>query len=538
MHEWLADVLTGGNRTLSGETISPSSAMGLSAYYAAIRAISEDCGKLPLLLYQRLDAGGKKRLVNDPIYRLIHDEPNPEMSSQTFRETLTQHAMGWGGGFAEIQLRGDRPVALWPLDPARVRLERDKQSRKLRYVVTDTYRTEHEIAPRRMFHVHGLGFDGLTGYSVAKVAKQSLGLAMAEEKSGAAYFGNGARPGGVLTTPNQMSPEAKQKLAEQWNKAHQGVDCSHKVTVLEDGMTFSAINIPNEDAQWIESRQFSVEEVCRWFRIPPHKLQHLLRSTFNNISHQAIEYVQDTLLAWLNRWEAEIWRKLIPRPDQDAVFAEHLVEGLLRGDTESRFKAYQQAIQSGWMNRNEARELENMNPEDGLDVFLEPQNMRPAGEEVEEAEPPAPTPDNTEFNADPLIWAQMGVMSEAYTRLLKIAGNQLERAVKRGGVEKWEARFFDDHVEAARDTFSGPLWAFAGSLWASATGQPAPGVLRQIAANHAAEAAMRHVEKSRRRVETYRESKGTATFDKRDDAAAREELRSLAARIQPLIQQR
>lgn len=540
MHEWLADVLTGGNQTISGETISPSSAMGLSAYYAAIRAISEDVGKLPLKLYKRLMPKGKEELPGTWLYRLIHDAPNPEMSSQTFRETLTQHAMGWGNGFAEIvRQRDGLPLSLFPLDPSRVRIERDKKTRQLSYVVTDPDRTEKRLLPYNVFHVHGLGWDGVSGYSVAKVAKQGLGLAKAQEKSAAALFGNLGRPGTAIKLANVLSDEAKTKLARQFSSAFGGSDNWYKTVVLEQGTDIAPLSPINpEDAEWIEERQFSVEEVCRWFRIPPHKLQHLLRSTFDNISHQSIEYVVDTLLAWLKRWQNEIWRKLIPIPDQPVVFAEHVVSGLLQGDPEQQSKLFAAGKQWGWWSTNDIREKLNENPigPEG-DIHYEPVNMQPAGTGPKEAKLPQNEPEEpARYGADALIWAQLGVMSEAYTRLLHTEGDKAARAAKRGDLDKWADKFYASHVETAREVFSGPLWSFAGSLWASATGQPAPGVLRQIASNHAAEAAMRHVEKSRQRVEAYRDAKGTAIFDKRDDQAAREELRALAARIQPLIE--
>ena len=374
--DWLAASLGGGDATVSGETISPDKALTLSAYFAAIRAISEDVGKLPLILYRTLKPRGKERATTHPLYRLLHDSPNREMSSMSFRETLTMHSIGWGNGYAEIVRDKARPVALWPIDPTRVRIERTDDHRVI-YKVAAIEGKEITLQSMDMFHLHGLGFDGLTGYSVAHLARESIGSALAMEKRGAALFGNGSQPGGVLEIPNVLDPDARKHLTESWAAKHKGASNAHKTAILEQGLQFKTIAVPNRDAQWIEGREFSVSELARWLRIPPHKIAHMRDATFSNIESQAREYVIDTLQPWLVRWEQEIARKLIsPR---SGLFAEHLVAGLLRGDTTNRFNAYQTAIASGWMSRNEARALENLNPADGLDEFLVPSGSGPSG---------------------------------------------------------------------------------------------------------------------------------------------------------------
>lgn len=550
--EWLTDALTGGRQTLSGERVSPASAMGLAAYFAAIRAIAEDCAKLPLPLYARLPNGGKERLPKHPVFRLINQEPNAEMSAQSFRETLTAHAMGWGGGFAEIERRRDGfPVALWPLDPSTVTVERNRETSAIEYVVRGP-KPEVRLRAADVFTINGLGFDGVTGYSVAALAKQSIGLGLASEKSGAALFGNDARPGGVLETPNTIDPEAKKKLAEAWNRAYQGTEHSHKVAILEDGLSFKTMAVPSKDAQWIESRQFTVEEIARWFRIPPHKLQHLLRSTFSNIAHQSIEYVVDTLLSWLKRWESEIWRKLIPRSDQDRLFAEHIVEGLLRGDSVARFDGYQKAIQTGWMNRNEARILENLNPADGLDEFLEPLNMAPAGEATNDeddktgepgppGEPGADGDDGADGRdgkdgdaggrgdrgpegprgdkGDPGPEGPKGdrgdrvaiVLEQCvedhkdsvvaiYQRLLEYEADKAAQAKKRGKLDDWAEDFYKKREAAVVSATTVLAYGFGKGLWRALTGQDCPGGVRGVICGEIDNAADAYVERSKKAV--------------------------------------
>lgn len=377
--DWLTRCFVGGDKTVSGQIVGPDTALTLSSYFAAIRAISEDVGKLPLILYQRLNPRGKERASGHPLYRLLHDTPNIEMSSMSFRETLTLHAIGWGNGLAEIvRDDGERPVALWPLDPTKVKIDRGDDKR-IRYTVTLPQGKEATLQPRDVFHLHGLGFDGVTGYSVAHLAREGIGAALAAEKSGAALFGNGCLPGGVLETDGKLQHEAMENLKRSWEEILKGADRHHKTVVLEQGLHFKPMAFPNKDSQWIEAREFSVSELCRWLRIPPHKIAHLRNATFSNIEQQSIEYVVDTLQPWCVRWEQEISRKLIPAGSD--LFAEHLVDGLLRGDTAGRFNAYRTAILSGWMSRNEARALENLNPAEGLDEFLQPLNTGPAGEQ-------------------------------------------------------------------------------------------------------------------------------------------------------------
>ena len=300
----------------------------------------------------------------------------------SFRETLTLHAIGWGNGYAEISRdKSGRVTALWPIDPARVRIERDDKHR-IKYVVRPVAGgDEVTFRPMDVLHIHGLGFDGLTGYSVATLARESIGAALGAEQSGAALFGNASIPGGVLEHPGVLSETAYKALKDFWEHRHKGAKNAHRTAVLEQGMTFKPISVPNKDAQWIEAREFMVSELARWLRIPPHKIAHMRDATLSNIESQSREYVVDTLTPWLVRWEQEIARKLIPV--RSNLFAEHLVEGLLRGDTENRYNAYRTAILAGWMSRNEARERENMNPAEGLDTFLEPLNTGPVGKSAD-----------------------------------------------------------------------------------------------------------------------------------------------------------
>lgn len=553
---WLYDALTGGSRTVSGERVTTASAMTVSGYYAALRNISEDVGKLPLITYGRLEPRGKKRLVGTPLYRLLHDAPNPAMNSLTFRQTLTHHALGWGKGIAEIVWEESaNATALWPLDPAKVTIECDEYGQN-QYIVQGT---KSPLPADRVFHLHGMGYDGRVGYSIATMARQSLGLAIATEKSGAAFFGVGSRPGGVLETDEPLDPDARERLRKGWEALFQGSDKAHKTAVLVDGMKWKPMAIPNEDAQWIESRQFSIEEMARWTRCPPHKLHHLLRATgWSTLEATNADYIIDTLMPWLVRWEQEIWRKLIPARDKDRVFAEHLVTGMLRGDTEARYRAYATGRQWGWLSANDILELENQNPigEQG-DIYLVPMNMMSADqvgkdrmlEVVPKAEPEtgseADTADSRAMRllltetiktavresdgdaaniVDRVAKVHLPLLLDAYHRLLQIERDRGEAARKRGTMAEWAEQFYPEHEKHVRGALNAAVDACCGAIWGALQSSDMPDAVHRTIANHTADMARRHVTDSRKAI--HRSEDGLAAIDPRQQAAA--EIKALA----------
>jgi len=385
--------------TSTGVAVSEQTALTYSAVWAAVSLIASNVASLPLILYKRLPNGGKERLIGHPLYRLLHDQPNAEMTSMVFRETLQAHVLTWGNGYAEIERdQGGRPVALWPLTPDRVQPFREERSLRLRYRVRNAAGlSDVVIEAPDMLHVPGLGYDGTCGYSVIAKARESIGLGLATERFGGTFFGQGSTFGGVLEHPKQLGEIAQKKLRASINERHQGVDRAHRFLILEEGMQYKRLGIPPNDAQFLETRKFQIAEVARWFNMPPHKLRDLERATFSNIEHQNIEWVVDTLRNWLVRWEQEINRKLVASTERNIQFAEHLVDGLLRGDIASRYAAYAIGRQWGWLSADDVREKENMNPlPDGSgQQYLVPLNMVPADrmdEVIDKQVAPAPTP--------------------------------------------------------------------------------------------------------------------------------------------------
>lgn len=387
----------GGRR--AGEYVTADTAMQVSAVWACVRVISETLAALPWHVYEKSqDAQGRTRRErrDGDIAWLLQTQASPEMSALAFREAIAAHALTWGNGYAEIERSPDgRPVWLWLLTPDRVVPERMPTGGLQYRVRSDGVDT---IVPARdMLHIKGLAFDGIVGYSPIAIAARSLGLTMALESFGAKFFENGAHPGAVLEHPAKLSAEAHKNLQESVAAQISGGNAL-KPFILEEGMKWHAMTIPPEEAQFLESRKFQISEVCRWFRVPPHMVADLDRSTFSNIEHQQIEFVTHTLMPWCRRFEAEVDLKLFGRVNAGRVYTKIELGGLLRGDMKSRFEAYAIARH---LSLNDIRELEDMNPVRGGDDYLAQINLAPVDMLREIAETHAAPPAPAEPPADP-----------------------------------------------------------------------------------------------------------------------------------------
>ena len=371
----------------AGKRVNERSAMQMTAVYSCVRILAEAVAGLPLHLYRYKEDGGKEKGIDHPLYLLLHDEPNPEMSSFVFRETLMTHLLLWGNAYAQIIRNGKGEViALYPLMPDRMTVDRDRDG-KLYYeytVSTDDAPTVKgtvvRLKPSDVLHIPGLGFDGLVGYSPIAMAKNAIGMAIACEEYGAKFFANGAAPGGVLEHPGTIKDPGR--VRESWQSTFGGSGNANKIAVLEEGMKYTPIGISPEQAQFLETRKFQINEIARIFRVPPHMVGDLEKSSFSNIEQQSLEFVKYTLEPWLVRWEQSIQRTLFSPEEKKQYFAKFNVEGLLRGDYASRMSGYATARQNGWMSANDIRELENMDripAEDGGDLYLINGNMLPLG---------------------------------------------------------------------------------------------------------------------------------------------------------------
>ena len=357
----------------------------MTAVYSCVRILAEAVAGLPLHLYRYKEDGGKERAIDNNLYHLLHDEPNKEMSSFIFRETLMTHLLLWGNAYAQIIRNGKGEViALYPLMPNKMTVDRDENG-ELYYIYTrssDEAKTMEGVTvyltPRDVLHIPGLGFDGLVGYSPIAMAKNAIGLAIATEEYGAKFFANGAAPSGVLEHPGTIKDPSR--LRENWNSTFGGSANSGKVAVLEEGMKYTPISISPEQAQFLETRKFQIDEIARIFRVPPHMVGDLEKSSFSNIEQQSLEFVKYTLDPWVIRWEQSLSRSLLNEDEKRKYFFKFNLEGLLRGDYESRMSGYAIARQNGWMSANDIRELENLDKipaEDGGDLYLINGNMLP-----------------------------------------------------------------------------------------------------------------------------------------------------------------
>ena len=346
----------------SGKHVNERSAMQMTAVYACVRILSESIASLPVHLYQNETEGSKVRAVKHPLYRILHDEPNPEMTSFVFRETLMTHLLLWGNAYAQIIRNGKGEViGLYPLMPNRMTVDRDAFGRicycyQMQDSDAHTGKTGNvTLKPSDVLHIPGLGFDGLVGYSPIAMAKNAIGLSIATEEYGARFFANGATPGGILEFPGTVkNPES---IRESWNKGFSGNN-AHKVAILEEGMKYTPISISPEQAQFLETRQFQIDEIARIFRVPPHMVGDLEKSSFSNIEQQSLEFVKYTLEPWIIRWEQSLNRALLSETEKSDYFVKFNVDGLLRGDYQSRMNGYAIGIQNGFMSPNDVRTLE------------------------------------------------------------------------------------------------------------------------------------------------------------------------------------
>jgi len=370
-------------QTSAGYAVNERSAMQVTAVYACVRILAEAIAGLPLGVYRYTENGSKEKVPDHPLYALLHDEPNPEMTSFIFRETMMSHLLLWGNAYAQIIRDGRGQVlGLYPLLPSKMDVSRADNG-ELVYTYSrgmDEYgskkRTEQvELRREDVLHIPGLSFDGLIGYSPIAMAKNAIGMALATEAYGATFFANGATPGGVLEHPGVVKDPAH--LRESWHAQFSGKN-SHNVAVLEEGMTFHQMSIPPEEAQFLETRKFQIDEIARIFRVPPHMVGDLEKSSFSNIEQQSLEFVKYTLDPWVIRWEQAMHQALLLPDEKPALFFKFNVDGLLRGDYQSRMNGYAVGRQNGWLSANDIRELENMNrisDKEGGDLYLINGNM-------------------------------------------------------------------------------------------------------------------------------------------------------------------
>jgi HK97 family phage portal protein len=376
---WLQQLFNGGyGPTSSGIDVNERSALTFTAVYSCVRVLSETMGAIDPFVYRRLPGGGKERVPDHPVYRIIHDEPNDEMVPSGFRQTVMGHICTWGNGYSEKEMtnRGI-PVALWPIEPHRVRPDRDAAG-NLIYDVSNVRGPNTVFDYDEILHIPGLAYDGIKGYSPVKLAMEAIGLGKAAEVFGSKFFGNGANSSGSLEHPEHLSTSAATNLRESFKRRNAGLDNAFDPLILEEGMKYNRWTIPPNEAQFLETRKFQRSEIASIYRVPPHMIGDLERATFSNIEQQSIDFVTNTMLPWVKIWEQWLSKRLLtPEERAGGLFIEFLITGLLRGDAAARAAYYKAMREGGFYNADMVLEMENMNPqpEGQGQIFWRPANM-------------------------------------------------------------------------------------------------------------------------------------------------------------------
>lgn len=422
----------------SGVKVTQTSALNYLGVWAAVNVIASGVAGLPIPVY-RVTAEGRQRERQNRLDRLLNDSPNGEQTSVVFWETAMLHVLIAGNAYAEIRKdAAGRVASLDLMDPNIVQPERLGGQ-----LVYKTDPTKAPLPREQVFHIPGLGWDGIRGYSPITIARQSIGLGIAAERFGASFFGGDGWPAVAAEFPGKMTPEAQERFRQSWKQTFKGAEKGHRLAVLEQGMKLNAFGLSQKDSQFLETRAFQVEEICRLYRVPQHKLFHKPNERpGGNMEQEDVEFVQDTLRPWMIRIEQEVNRKLIPERERQMVYAEFLLEGRLRGDIKTRYEAYATARKWGWMSPNDIRRLENMNPIDGGDVYnLDGEGQGGAGM------PPANGDEGS---------ALRGLLVDVMGRMVRIEGHEARRAAK-GGAQRfagWVEDFYPKHEARLREALT------------------------------------------------------------------------------------
>ena len=492
--------LNGAGGTASGVRVTSDNAMQVMAVYACVKILAESLASLPFVMYEQ-NGKAKQRATGHSLYPILHDLPNPEMTSLELRETLMGHLALRGNAYANKVFDGaGRIIELWPLRPDKTEVKRSATG-ELYYEYTLPSGEKRYLMAYEVMHIRGLSPDGLMGYNPIALARQAVGLAMATEEFGARFFGNGAKATTVLKHPGKLSDKAFDRLTASWNERHQGLENAHRMAILEEGMDIVQVSIAPEDAQFLQTRKFQKSEIAGLYRIPPHMIADLEHATFGNIEHQSLEFVTYTLFPWLVRWEQAAYRDLLTPEERKRYFVRFQVNALLRGDIASRYTAYATAHNNGWMSANEIRELEDMNPYDGGDAYLMPLNMVPVDQvgqqpvaqrsfnhvdglpkcrcadclaqrgAIEHRADDSTEPDKHYVSKAELIRSYIPLFNDVAGRVVRREVNDVRRAVEKHlrkrsaeDFKTWLDGFYKDFPGVVRDNFEAMFLTYAAAM--------------------------------------------------------------------------
>jgi HK97 family phage portal protein len=446
----------GGLQTKTGTQISETSALQLAIIWCCIKVLSEDSASLPLHLYRRISGGGRERATDNSLYALLHDQPNPEMTAMSFREAYMSHLLSWGNAYAEkVYGRGSVSRAfveqLWPIPPNRVTPKRDQQNQITYHIsMAGTGKPDVILSKEKVLHTPGLSFDGIKGYSPIAYHREAIGLGKALEEFGELYFGQGTHPGVIISHPGKLSPEGHQNLKASLAEAHSGLGKSHRLMLLQEAMKVEKIGIPNDEAQWLESRSYqNIDIGSRIYRLPPQMYgEYDKASTYASAEQFNIDYVVKTLRSWLVRLEQSFNMSLIPEQYRADLYFEHAIGGLLRGDSAARASFYRELFQVGGITPNQIAEMENWNPigPEGDKRFV-PLNMVPL-DQAGRSEPEPPTGEqNRSKYQERLVSAYQRLLGGAIEKIIKQEEQRVGWLKKNGGDIDEFYRKFPEYIE-------------------------------------------------------------------------------------------
>jgi HK97 family phage portal protein len=452
-----------GARSTAGVVVSEEGSLRNTAVLACVRILSNSTAMLPLPVYKRLSVG-KERATDHPLYSVLQEQANPEMTAFELRRWLMQWALLYGNGYAEIEwTQSGQVAALWPLTSAQMTVERRGGAVIYKYTLPSGQTVD--LPSWKVLHLRGMSGDGLVGYSVIRtMMMEAIGLGLATQEFGARFFGNGARPGIILEHPGTLSDKAYGHLKASWTSEHEGLSNAHRLRILEEGMKASTVAVPPNEAQFLETRKFQVTEIARAFGVPPHLIGDMEKATFSNIEHQYMEFLQFSLGPWLKQIEQTIHVQLMRPLERKRYFVEHVRDAILQADTTTRYQSYALGRQWGWLSVNDIRALENMNPVDDGDQYLVPMNMVDASVagELPEPEPtPEPTQDEPAQKEQPTRWLEPLIEDVAY-RIARRHMADTKRAGSKATTDEWRNTHYSGLNEAISGMITPLLRAFGG----------------------------------------------------------------------------
>lgn len=538
----LLRILSGGSTSYAGEDVNRTSALQTSAVFATVRVIAETLASLPCLTYERMGDGSRRRATEHPAYHLLHDAPNPEMTALQFFETETLHVCLRGAGYAEVQWNGLlKPAALWPLEPERVEMRREGDMGALYYEVATTGKPgTTRRAAEQMLHFRGMSWNGLVGYDPLTTMREAFGVAMAVNRTAGTFFANGMKPAHQIEVPRRLSRKARRRLELELKRKYGGSAKAGATVIMDGGAKLSALSVSPENAQLLATRRYSVIDIARLYRVPAHLVGEMEYATYANIEQQSLEFVTYTMRPYLRRFEQELNRRLFPGAQAGRFYAEFLVDDLLRGDVESRFRAFQIARGNGVMTANDWAAKENwprIPAEQGGDAYMVPGNMIPADQfnapkpqETRRAGAAADEPDEGARDRLPRAESRTslrlrlgsmrpvldGIAERVGRRTIERTEAALRKAAGNGGHEEWARSFYAPGGEFSR--------------YAGAQMEPAAGSVAMLLAEEGvlpSEAMARAQAAAAAAVETIRQ-RGAVTITAGRPDWERDQLRRLA----------